>query len=60
MKRHLQEKSLEGMSIIVCVRWMLFAPIAFGIVVGISIALSGSPDCKQEPTWIALQDPGDG
>jgi hypothetical protein len=41
MKRHLQEKSLEGISIIVCVRWMLFAPIAFVIVVGISIALSG-------------------
>lgn len=40
MKRHLQEKSLEGMSIIVCVRCMLFAPIAFGIVVGISASLS--------------------
>lgn len=40
MNRHLQEKSLEGISIIVCVRWMLFAPVAVGIVVGISLALS--------------------
>lgn len=40
MKRHLQDKSLEGMSIILCVRWMLFAPLTLGIVVGISAALS--------------------
>lgn len=38
--RHLEEKSLEGLSIIVCLRWMLFAPLAFGIVVAISIAIS--------------------
>ena len=40
MKRHLEEKSLEGMSIILSVRWMLLAPIVFGVVVVADIALS--------------------
>jgi hypothetical protein len=40
MKRHLEEKSLEGMSIILSVRWMLLAPIVFGVVVVADIAVS--------------------
>jgi|GEM_PF-2187128 len=35
--RHLAEKSLEGMSIIVCVRWMLFVPMTFGVALLIHI-----------------------
>ena len=40
MKRELEERSLEGISIIVCVRWMVFAPLTLAIVAVTSIALS--------------------
>jgi hypothetical protein len=40
MSRDLEEKSLEGMSIIVCVRWMLFAPLTLGFVALFAVALS--------------------
>jgi len=51
IKRHLEEKSLEGIAIIVCVRWMLFAPLALGIVALISIALSAAHPGSTDNTF---------
>ena len=42
---HLEEKSLEGISIIVCVRWMIFVPLCVFLNVTIYLGLKNhSPD----------------
>lgn len=40
MSRDLEEKTLEGMSIVVCVRWMLFAPLTLGSVALLAVVFS--------------------